>query len=59
MTIIRGATTIACDCKEEISAAVEEMLAEIFTANELKKDGIRSKNIRFGAFASSLPFRFP
>ena len=41
MTIIRGATTIACDSKEEISAAVQEMLAEIFTANKLQKDEVK------------------
>ena len=37
MTIIRGATTIAQDCKEEITTAVKELLAEVFTANDLHK----------------------
>ena len=40
MTIIRGATTIATDCKEEICIAVKELLDEIFQANALKKDEI-------------------
>ena len=33
MTIIRGATTIENDCKEEISASVKELLDEIFSVN--------------------------
>lgn len=41
MTIIRGATTIERDCKEEILTAVKEMLDEIFLANKLEKDEIR------------------
>ena len=41
MTIIRGATTIEFDNKEEISAAVKEMLAEIFTANALNKEEVK------------------
>ena len=40
MTIIRGATTIAKDCKEEITTAVKELLDEIFQANNLKKEEI-------------------
>ncbi len=42
MTIIRGATTITKDCKEEISSAVGELLEEIFAVNELKKEEIRA-----------------
>lgn len=38
MTIIRGATTIDKDCKEEIALAVKELLDEIFTINSLKKE---------------------
>ena len=41
MTIIRGATTIEKDCKEEISLAVKELLDEIFSVNTLKKEEIR------------------
>lgn len=41
MTIIRGATTIEKDCKEEISLSVKELLDEIFTLNALKKSEIR------------------
>lgn len=41
MTIIRGATTIASDCKEEISSSVKMLLDEIFEANALKKEEIR------------------
>ena len=41
MTIIRGATTIACDSKEEISVAVKELLSEIFTANTLRKEEVK------------------
>jgi len=41
MTIIRGATTVAKDCKEEISLAVKEMLTEIFTANALRKSEVK------------------
>ena len=36
MTIIRGATTVEKDCKEDISSAVKEMLDEIFAVNALK-----------------------
>lgn len=41
MTIIRGATTIERDCKEEILSAVNEMLAEIFSVNALQKEEIK------------------
>ncbi len=41
MTIIRGATTIAMDNKEEISLAVKEMLDEIFLVNTLKKEEVK------------------
>ncbi len=40
MTIIRGATTIENDCKEEISASVKELLDEIFSVNALKKEEV-------------------
>lgn len=40
MTVIRGATTIERDCKEEISSAVKEMLDEIFAVNALKKEEV-------------------
>lgn len=42
MTVIRGATTIANDCKEEISASVKELLDEIFAVNELKREEVRA-----------------
>ncbi len=41
MTIIRGATTIEKDCKEEISSAVEELLRAIFQENNLKKEEVK------------------
>ncbi len=41
MTIIRGATTIEQDTKEEIVRSVKELLDEIFTINALKKEEIR------------------
>ena len=41
MTIIRGATTIGKDCKEEILSAVDEMMQGIFTANALKKEEVK------------------
>ena len=41
MIIIRGATTVERDGKEEISAAVKEMLTEIFVVNELKKTEVK------------------
>lgn len=40
MTIIRGATTVEKDCKEEISLAVKELLDEIFSENTLQKDEV-------------------
>ena len=40
MTIIRGATTIEKDCKEEISSAVKSLLDEIFQSNGLDKNEI-------------------
>ena len=42
MRIIRGATTIQTDCKEEISSGVSELLDEIFVANSLKNSEIRA-----------------
>lgn len=42
MTVIRGATTIEKDCKEEISLSVKELLDEIFRENHLKKEEVRS-----------------
>ncbi len=42
MTVIRGATTIKSDCKEEISLAVQELLEEIFAANALQKEELRA-----------------
>lgn len=41
MTVIRGATTIERDTKEEISLAVKELLDEIFLENSLKKEEIK------------------
>lgn len=41
MTIIRGATTIQKDCKEEISVAVKELLDEVFSANGLQKEEVK------------------
>ena len=40
MTIIRGATTVEKDCKENISFAVKELLDEIFSENTLQKDEV-------------------
>lgn len=40
MTIIRGATTVSYDSKEEISVAVRELLEEVFTSNTLKKEEV-------------------
>ncbi len=42
MTVIRGATTIEKDCKEEISLAVKELLDEIFAQNALQKEEIKA-----------------
>ncbi len=41
MTVIRGATTIDSDCKKDISAAVKELLDEIFAQNKAEKTEIR------------------
>ena len=41
MTVIRGATTIERDCKEEIFSAVKALLDEIFAVNSLKKEELR------------------
>lgn len=41
MTVIRGATTIAQDNKTEISAAVKELLEEVFSANQLQKEEVK------------------
>ena len=41
MTIIRGATTIEKDCKEEIISAVSGLLEEVFSTNLLAKEEIR------------------
>lgn len=41
MTIIRGATTIERDCQEDISSAVKELLDEVFSFNNLKKEEIK------------------
>ena len=40
MKIIRGATTISQDCKDEIKSAVGALLDEIFAKNSLKKEEI-------------------
>ena len=40
MTIIRGATTVERDCKEEISSSVKMLLDEIFKKNALKKEEV-------------------
>ncbi len=42
MTIIRGATTIPCDNADEIKKAVKEMLEQIESRNDLKRDEIMS-----------------
>ncbi len=41
MTILRGATTVAKDTKEEISSAVKELLDELFAVNGLQKEEIK------------------
>ena len=41
MQVIRGATTIAQDCAEEIKIAVKELLDEIFSINALAKENVR------------------
>ena len=40
MTVIRGATTVAQDNKEEISSAVKALLDEVFESNGLQKEEI-------------------
>ena len=40
MTIIRGATTVERDCKEEIFSSVKTLLDEIFKKNALKKEEV-------------------
>lgn len=40
MKLIRGATTVACDSKDEIKSAVSELLNEIFLKNDLKKSEV-------------------
>lgn len=42
MVVIRGATTIPCDTKEEIKKAVSELLEQIESRNSLKRDEIVS-----------------
>ncbi len=42
MTVIRGATTIEKDSREEISLAVKELLDEIFCVNGLQKEEIKA-----------------
>ena len=42
MVVIRGATTIPCDTKEEIKKAVSELLEQIESRNALKRDEIVS-----------------
>ncbi len=41
MTIIRGATTVEADNKENISFAVKELLDEIFLVNALQKEEVK------------------
>lgn len=41
MTVIRGATTVSADNKEEISASVKDLLDEIFSVNFLNKEDVR------------------
>lgn len=41
MTIIRGATTIAKDDKEEISSSVKQLLDEVFKKNSLIKENVK------------------
>ncbi len=41
MTIIRGATTVLSDCKEEITQSVRDLLDEIFAQNRLEKQEIK------------------
>ena len=41
MTVIRGATTISTDTPREITLAVQELLAEVFSLNHLKREEVR------------------
>lgn len=41
MTVIRGATTIERDTKEEVSLSVKALMDEIFLVNSLKKEEIK------------------
>lgn len=41
MTIIRGATTIRMDCKEEILHSVKDLLTAIFSENALKNNEVK------------------
>ena len=40
MKVIRGATTVDRDCKEEILSAVKELLDEVFAVNALQKEDV-------------------
>jgi cytidylate kinase len=42
MTVIRGATTIDKDAKEDILSAVKELIDEIFVRNSLKKERVKA-----------------
>ena len=42
MTVIRGATTIEKDGREEISLAVKELLDEVFSINSLQKEEVKA-----------------
>ncbi len=42
MTVIRGATTIESDCREDIVSAVGELLDEIFSVNALRKEEVKA-----------------
>ena len=42
MVVIRGATTIPCDTKEEIRRAVSELLEQIESRNSLKREEVVS-----------------
>ena len=41
MQVIRGATTILSDCKEEISCSVKQLLDEIFQKNSIQKTDVK------------------
>ena len=42
MTVIRGATTVALDAKNEICESVKLLLDEIFFVNALKKEDVKA-----------------